>query len=91
MELAANGFYFVGPGDKVRCAFCRLEISHWEKSDGVQDEHRKYNNDCPFLNGGGCIGNVCIGDEQVELITSDSVPFTVGGGNASIFFNNYTR
>jgi len=30
-QLAAAGFYFTNQSDVVRCAFCGVEVVHWEK------------------------------------------------------------
>jgi len=81
-EMAKDGFFFVGPEDRVRCAFCRLEITHWSSTDVVHEEHIKFNAACPFLSGGGTgLGSVSIGDEALANLGHDANPFF---GNFSI-------
>lgn len=45
--LAENGFYYVGPGDKVKCAFCKLTLSDWEKTDHIGARHKMWSSNCP--------------------------------------------
>ncbi|XP_017784566.1 PREDICTED: putative inhibitor of apoptosis [Nicrophorus vespilloides] len=56
-ELAANGFYYTQIQDVVRCAFCNLEISKWERGDIPKNDHMKYSPICPLLNNQEC-GNI---------------------------------
>lgn len=49
--LAKNGFFFLGDFDRVQCAFCLVILKNWEETDIVEDEHRKYSPQCPFLIG----------------------------------------
>ena len=48
-DLAMNGFYYLGDGDRVKCAFCNIILSKWEGGDVVSTEHRKYAPRCPLL------------------------------------------
>jgi len=32
-KLAAAGFYFTNQCDVVRCAFCGIEVGHWEEGE----------------------------------------------------------
>lgn len=48
-DLATNGFYYLGEGDRVKCAFCNIILSKWERGDVVSTEHRKYAPRCPLL------------------------------------------
>lgn len=48
--LASHGFYYVGYGDLIRCAFCPLEIYCWRHSRKVLNVH----NNCPFVRGMIC-------------------------------------
>lgn len=48
-ELARFGFYYVGPGDMVKCFFCRVEIGLWEPNDNVLSEHLRWSPYCPLL------------------------------------------
>lgn len=49
IELARFGFYYVGPGDMVKCFFCRVEIGLWEPNDNVLSEHLRWSPYCPLL------------------------------------------
>ncbi|XP_046551212.1 E3 ubiquitin-protein ligase XIAP-like [Haliotis rubra] len=40
--LARDGFYYIGPGDRVRCAFCTGVLKLWDKGDVVSEEHKKH-------------------------------------------------
>jgi len=48
-QLAESGFYYVGPGDRVRCLFCSIEIDHWEPTDDPMTEHRRISPLCVFF------------------------------------------
>ena len=48
-ELAKAGFYYIGPGDRVRCAFCKVNLHNWKEGDDVYEEHDKYAPACPFM------------------------------------------
>ncbi|KAG3266709.1 BIRC2-like, partial [Ictidomys tridecemlineatus] len=41
LELARAGFYYVGPGDRVK-------LSNWEPKDDAMSEHRRHFPNCPF-------------------------------------------
>lgn len=47
--LANNGFYYLGRGDEVRCAFCKVEIMRWEEGDDPAADHKRWAPQCPFL------------------------------------------
>nr|AGE61301.1 IAP-3 [Chrysodeixis chalcites nucleopolyhedrovirus]AGE61749.1 IAP-3 [Chrysodeixis chalcites nucleopolyhedrovirus] len=49
IELAMNGFYYLGSGDQVRCAYCKVEICKWQQNDVVDRDHKKYAPQCPFV------------------------------------------
>lgn len=49
--LALAGFYYIGPGDDVRCHFCRILINRWEQGDDVFKEHRRWSPSCPLICG----------------------------------------
>lgn len=40
-ELAAAGFYYEGPQDKVRCYWCDGALVDWDHGDDVWLEHAK--------------------------------------------------
>ena len=50
-DLARNGFYYLGEGDRVQCVFCNVVLSSWEKGDNVITEHRRHSKNCPFVLG----------------------------------------
>ena len=60
--LAAAGFYFVGPYDRVKCAFCQNVLRNWVAGDDPMTEHGQYYPECPFVAGvgdnGQKVGNV---------------------------------
>ena len=47
--LAKYGFFFVGPDDEVRCAFCFVNLREWRQGDLAALVHRRY--PCPFIRG----------------------------------------
>ncbi|XP_041979976.1 baculoviral IAP repeat-containing protein 2 isoform X1 [Aricia agestis] len=48
-QLAKNGFYYLGRGDEVRCAFCKVEIMQWVEGDDPATDHERWAPQCPFL------------------------------------------
>ncbi|CAK1555298.1 unnamed protein product [Leptosia nina] len=56
--LARNGFYYLGRGDEVRCAFCKVEIMRWVEGDDPAKDHRRWAPQCPFLRRQVGAGNV---------------------------------
>lgn len=48
-QLAQNGFYYLGRGDEVRCAYCKVEIMRWVEGDDPAKDHKKWAPQCPFL------------------------------------------
>lgn len=48
--LARNGFYYIGPSDRVQCVYCKIILSSWETDDIVEEEHKKHAPRCPFVN-----------------------------------------
>jgi baculoviral IAP repeat-containing protein 7/8 len=63
--LAENGFFSTGEGDNVRCVFCRLEIRGWEVNDTPRGEHKRWNENCPFLKR-RTVGNITLSNEIEE-------------------------
>lgn len=47
--LAREGFYYVGPLDRVQCIFCKIVLEKWEPKDIVTDEHKRYSPFCSSL------------------------------------------
>lgn len=65
-NMAKYGFYFTNEGDRVRCAFCGLEIEHWTKEmlQNVSLTHWKNAHTyCKFLKGED-VGNVPLRDSS---------------------------
>ncbi|XP_045499130.1 baculoviral IAP repeat-containing protein 3-like isoform X2 [Colias croceus] len=56
--LARNGFYYLGRGDEVRCAFCKVEIMRWVDGDDPAKDHQRWAPQCPFLRRQAGAGNV---------------------------------
>ena len=61
--LASCGFYYLGPGDLVKCYFCNVEIGQWTLGDDVPTEHRRWFPNCPMVRG---------------YINSDTIPVDPG-------------
>ncbi|CAH1799476.1 unnamed protein product [Owenia fusiformis] len=59
--LAANGFYYIGPDDRVECIFCGGVLKDWVDGDTVPGEHRRFFPTCNF-NLGNYVGNIPIED-----------------------------
>lgn len=52
-HLAKAGFYYTKKADIVKCAYCSIEIGHWQQGDNITTDHRKWSPNCVFLKGGG--------------------------------------
>lgn len=50
-ELAGAGFYYIGPGDRVRCCCCSGCVENWEHGDCALTEHRRLFPHCSFVRG----------------------------------------
>lgn len=49
-NMAAAGFFFQGPHDRVTCPFCKVFIDQWEDIDDPLLEHQlRCSTGCPFL------------------------------------------
>jgi hypothetical protein len=66
IRLASAGFYFIGPGNKVRCFVCLREKDDWTEQDEPCEVHRNLNSHCGFLTKEDCT-NVPINSDVVEL------------------------
>lgn len=44
--MARCGFYFLGVGDIVKCAFCNVELEDWKPTDSPVIQHEKVSPDC---------------------------------------------
>ncbi|ESO98975.1 hypothetical protein LOTGIDRAFT_213786 [Lottia gigantea] len=51
LDLARAGFYYIGPGDRVRCAYCNGDLNNWSATDNPLKEHIRLLPLCPFLDG----------------------------------------
>lgn len=40
--LAKNGFFYVGPFDRVQCVFCKTVLEKWKPTDTVVGEHNRF-------------------------------------------------
>ena len=56
--IAKAGFYYIGPGDRVRCAFCYNVLRMWEEGDIPEREHKKFFPRCPFVSNALTCGNI---------------------------------
>lgn len=48
-DMALAGFYYTGCGDRVRCAFCSLELTGWTKDVEPFSRHKDENPRCSFI------------------------------------------
>lgn len=63
--LAKAGFYYLGQGDRVRCAFCSGTLRNWKHGDDPFEEHKKYFGKCRFVKGEfSCVGNIPLNPEE---------------------------
>jgi len=72
-----------------KCHFCPLEVSNWEAGDSGESEHRKWNPNCPFINGRP-VGNFELGDEirhETEDTTYEIRPFARAENDTSKFLS----
>ena len=75
---AAAGFYYIGPGDRVRCAFCINVLKLWDKGDIPLDEHRSAFPDCPFMMNPYSCGNIPLALDNQPLWSPAPDPFSTG-------------
>lgn len=47
--IANAGYFYTGPGDKVRCFYCNGSLNHWSPMDEPWVEHAKFFPRCGFL------------------------------------------
>ena len=50
-DLAKNGLYYTGIGDRVKCNYCHIILCEWEPNDNVEADHKKHSPRCPFYSG----------------------------------------
>lgn len=68
-DLAAAGFFFTGPDDRVQCFCCGGALYDWFAEDDPIAEHKKYFPTCPFIQGQN------VGNQQIRstTVTQDCV------------------
>uniref|UniRef100_A0A3Q3XEK6 RING-type E3 ubiquitin transferase n=1 Tax=Mola mola TaxID=94237 RepID=A0A3Q3XEK6_MOLML len=66
-DLAKAGFFFLGPGDKVRCFCCGGILRCWVHGDSPAVEHKRHFPTCGFILG-RAVGNI-----PLQVGSSDSV------------------
>ena len=87
-ELVARaGFYHIGPGDRVRCAFCYNVLRLWDVGDIPEVEHGKYFRSCPMVkNRQGC-GNIPLLDDT-EPERAPASPGRTDFTNMNVYSNS---
>ena len=48
-KLTKAGFYYNGPPDRVKCAYCGGKLKNWQPRDSAIEEHINYFPDCEFV------------------------------------------
>ena len=48
-DLAQNGFFYTGRGDRVTCFYCDVTLKQWDLSDRIEIEHSKWGPNCLFV------------------------------------------
>jgi hypothetical protein len=48
-DLAQNGFFYTGRGDRVTCFYCYVTLKQWDVSDRIEIEHSKWGPNCLFV------------------------------------------
>jgi baculoviral IAP repeat-containing protein 7/8 len=78
-QLAANGFYYLGRGDEVRCAFCKVEIMRWVEGDNPAIDHQRWAPQCPFVRNAVRVQNGnALSNEIAEAQDENTLQNTVG-------------
>ena len=54
-ELAKSGFFYPGRADVTKCFACNVQLKNWLDGDNVEDIHKKYSPECPFLHMKECM------------------------------------
>jgi baculoviral IAP repeat-containing protein 7/8 len=65
--LAEAGFFKMGLGDSVQCAFCSGVLNNWERGDDAMAEHKCHFPRCPFMNGYD-VGNVPVENDPIRRV-----------------------
>ena len=56
-DVARAGMYHIGPGDRVRCAFCLNVLKMWDAGDVPEAVHRSLFSRCPLVRDSAGSGN----------------------------------
>ena len=48
-RLVSAGFYYIGPQDRVKCAFCYGKLKRWQPHELPIEEHSKHFPECSFV------------------------------------------
>ena len=88
-DLAKDGFYYLRIKDSVACIFCRIIVGKWNYGDDVQNEHRKLNPNCAFINNLP-VGNVTIEQSKIlEKLTYIDEQYPTICTHEKNIYNNY--
>ncbi|AJD09274.1 inhibitor of apoptosis protein 3 [Condylorrhiza vestigialis mutiple nucleopolyhedrovirus] len=68
-QMAANGFYYLGRADEVRCAFCKVEIMRWLEGDDPAADHKRWAPQCPFMQQNRTVATVI--QSPVQIVSKD--------------------
>lgn len=49
IDLVKAGFYYAGPGDRVSCFSCDLQLRDWVEGDNPLEEHKRLKPKCIFI------------------------------------------
>lgn len=70
VELARDGFLYMGVGDRVGCVYCLRSLNNWQPDADPRVEHESMNpHSCPFVLGYD-VGNVPIDRRDPRRNTS---------------------
>nr|XP_034338472.1 E3 ubiquitin-protein ligase XIAP isoform X2 [Crassostrea gigas] len=77
-DMALAGFYYTGCGDRVRCAFCNLQLQEWNIDVEPFSRHMHENPRCPFIEKPTCCMNMTslIDEEVVEEVLAFGFQWT---------------
>ena len=73
-NMAGAGFYYIGPGDKVKCSFCDKSMECWNPEDNpLREHHHLSDGRCQFIKGKLPV-LTSMSDENMDTTGNDSVP-----------------
>lgn len=84
-DLARQGFFYIGPDDRVMCVFCKGILRRWTRGDRVEDEHARHFRACPFVSGSET-RNIPIPRPQPRAAPSAQTQRSTGRPNRVITF-----